>query len=85
MNGIFDRLGEFKERLREIDEDLSDPSVLSDVPKYRDLLKERAKLEEIVRVYDDYERTQEELSEARELLRVETDRDMISFLKSEIN
>ena len=55
-------------RFREIAEQLASPEVLSNRDKLRELGKERAELEELATVAEEYERVEKALAEAREIL-----------------
>ncbi|PLX90455.1 MAG: peptide chain release factor 1 [Desulfuromonas sp.] len=66
---MIDKLEEVADRFREIEGQLSDPKVIADQGRYRNLTKEHAELSEVVAVYDQYRKTDSELKESRELLR----------------
>ena len=55
-------------RFREIGELLATPEVLSNMDRLRDLGKERAELEGLATMAEEYERTEVQLEEAREIL-----------------
>ena len=61
-------LHQCKARIDEIDRALMDPSVLSNGRKLKTLTKERAHLEPMVMLWQDLERSRQELAEAKELL-----------------
>ena len=65
---MLERLGEVEKRFEEISEQLYDPSVVSDVEKYRELMKESRALEPIVLKYRDYTLAKRRFDEARALL-----------------
>ncbi|MDD5748584.1 MAG: peptide chain release factor 1 [Actinomycetota bacterium] len=75
---------ELKEKIKEIDEKISRPEVIADVLEYRKLSRERARFKELVDTHEKYREVSSELSEARELLEKENDREMIDFLETEI-
>lgn len=81
---MFERLQSLKERFEEINTLMADPDVVTDRAAYQDLARERASLEDVVGVYDRYMDLERQLSEARELLGEESDREMADFLGTEI-
>ena len=56
-------------RLEELDRSLMDPAVASDGKKLRVVTKERAHLEPIVQLWQELDSSNEELEEAKELLK----------------
>jgi peptide chain release factor 1 len=65
---MFDKLEEVVDRFREVEGLLSDPKVVSQQARFRDLTKEHADLSGIVEVYSDYRAICDELAGVRELL-----------------
>ncbi len=63
-----DKLLKIKDRFNYLTESLSDPDVVSNMNKLRDVGKERAKLEPIIEKYDEYKKIKSDLAEAKELL-----------------
>lgn len=66
---MFERLREIQARYEELMRLLSDPDVVSDPKKLQDLSRERAGLDEIVRLYTRYQETDTALEDARALAR----------------
>lgn len=64
---MFENLEPVKEKFDEIEKSLCDPSVSSDIGRYTELLKERAKLEGIVGLYIKFRETEARLAEINEL------------------
>ncbi len=62
------RLEQAQERYQEIALLLSDPDVMSDQNQFRDLSKEYAQLEPLVQNFEQFNKTQQELEEAQEML-----------------
>jgi len=73
-----------EKRLLKIDEDLQDPEILKDVKRLTELNKERATLADKVDEYHKYQSLDKRLIEAKEMLRTETDADMLEMTKMEI-
>lgn len=69
------RLDNISERYEELGHLLSDPGVISDQNKFRELSKEYSEIEEVVKCYGSYKQTLEDIDEA-ELLSQDSDPDM---------
>ncbi len=67
MSDLVARLDELKERYLQLGEQLGDPAVYSDPKQLREVSRERARLETIVAVYDDYRAVADQLAQAREM------------------
>jgi peptide chain release factor 1 len=65
---MFDKLEEVVDRFREIEGLLSDPKVVGQQARFRELTKEHADLSAVVEVYSDYRAVCEEIAGLRELL-----------------
>ena len=63
-NAMLKRLEVTKERLVEIDNELSDEKVISDIKRFKELSKERSSLEPIVDAYNEYLRVDNDLKDA---------------------
>ena len=55
-------------RLEELDRALMDPAVLSNAARLREITKERAHLEPIIKLWQDLTEARQQLADARELL-----------------
>ena len=84
-NKLLDKLQALEERYNKLNELLSDPEVISDSNKLRDYSKEQSDLEEAVQAYREYKTNDEELADAKEMLTMESDGDMVEMIKSEIS
>ncbi|MDD5448460.1 MAG: peptide chain release factor 1 [Actinomycetota bacterium] len=80
---MFEKLEAMKERFDEITSQMANPSATTDISVYKDLAKERSSLERIVQCYERYKSAKEELSDVREMLEREREKEMVDFLKSE--
>jgi len=65
---MFENLAEVKRRYEEITQQLTDPQVISDQPRYRKLSKEHNDLTPIVSTYDRYCKVEHELDGQRQIL-----------------
>ncbi len=81
---MLDKLKGIKERYDLISEKLADPGVMADKDAWRDMVKERASLEEIVVAFDEYQKTQESLDECKTMLGEHLDGDMKELVHTEI-
>ncbi|MFV0401314.1 MAG: peptide chain release factor 1 [Oscillospiraceae bacterium] len=65
---MFDRLKNVEERYNEINEQLMDPSVASDVKEYTNLMRESKKLAPVVEKYQEHEKARAAEEEAKAML-----------------
>jgi len=75
-NGLTEKLELVVKRYEDINSSLEDPKIFSDPKKYRDLSKERARLEDIVTKYRRYLKVEHEIQDSKEVLRTESDEEM---------
>jgi peptide chain release factor 1 len=80
---VIDRLESMARRHQELQEQLSQPEVLSDPRKLADYGRELRSLEEPVQTYQSYLAAGRQLEEAREMQRQESDPEMQQFLRAE--
>ncbi len=81
---MLDKLRTIKQKYEEITALLSDPAVISDQKRYRELSRERAQLTDIVEAYDEYLAAEEEENGCRELLGSHLDADMKELVHEEL-
>lgn len=79
-----DRLEVITRRFRELEDLASDPALSRNPVKYRDIMRERAYLSDIVDSYAEYSRLTSELEGARLMVRDETDPLMREMAKEEL-
>ncbi len=79
-----DRLDEIEQRYVDLEAELSNPEVLADQDKFRDIAKAHASLEEIVTKYRQYKNVQDDIEEAEEMLKSCNDDELAQFLESEL-
>ncbi|MHB8896526.1 MAG: peptide chain release factor 1 [Candidatus Geothermincolia bacterium] len=82
---MFERLELLKQRFDELNTRMADPEVMGDNKVYRDLVRERSSLEDVMTAYDRYLALEQQLSEARDLLGEEEDPEMADFVRAEID
>jgi len=80
---ILEKLQILSDRQEEVAALLSDPDVIGDQNRFRDLSKEYAELEPVVKTYADYMRVQEAISDAKLLLK-DADADMREMAQEEM-
>lgn len=81
---MIEKCDTIKKRLGEVTELLSKPEVLQDVKKSKELGRELKNLTPIVELYDEYLKVEQNVNDAEELLKVETDASMKSYFEDEI-
>jgi peptide chain release factor 1 len=65
---MFHELESVEEKFRRLTLSLSDPAVIANPQKFRDLSKERAEMEPLVKKYDDYKRVRQQIRDSEEIL-----------------
>lgn len=65
---MYDKLEKIEERFHDINEQLGDPDVISDIKRLMEIGKERAKLEPIVEKFNELKKVDSGIEEAKELL-----------------
>ena len=81
---MFDRLEELLIRFQQVMEELIDPDVVNDQPRFRKLMKEQNDLAPIVEKYTEYKQEKQNIEESLELLEMESDEEMRELAKEEM-
>lgn len=81
---MLDKILQIEKKYKELGETLSDPVVIQDYNKFRDLSKQRKAMEETVELYYKWKETTDAIADAKEMLQGEKDEEMRSFLKAEM-
>ena len=81
---MLDQILQIEKKYNELGVTLSDPAVIQDYNKFRDLSKQRKSMEETVNLYYEWKKAVDSIEEAKELMHTESDDEMKSFLKAEI-
>ena len=68
-----EKLQALAQEFQEINEQIVDPEIINDQPKYVRLTRRRAELEPVVELYNTYTEAKSNLAEAKELLNEEKD------------
>lgn len=81
---MFERLDDLIDKLDTINNQLTDPSVVSDQNKFRSLMKEQSDLFPIVEKYKEYKHLQETIDESLLMLDEESDEEIRELAKEEL-
>ncbi|TFG61637.1 MAG: peptide chain release factor 1 [Spirochaetales bacterium] len=81
---MLEKLHELSSRYREIETLLSDPGVIKDNKRYRELSQEHSQLKDIVEEYTRYARISQELEDSRSLLEETKDQAMREMIREEV-
>ena len=81
---MLDKILQIEKKYKELGETLSDPAVIQDYNKFRDLSKQRKSMEETVNLYYEWKKTTEAIEDAKQMLHEEKDEEMRQFLKAEM-
>ena len=84
MKDMLDKIIQIEKRYIELGETLSDPAVIQDYNKFRDLSKQRKSMEETVELYYAWKKATDSIAEAKQMIFEEKDEEMKSFLKMEM-
>ena len=79
-----EKLQEIEARFDEIEGLISDPEIIKNQSRYRELLQEHAHLKEIVEEFRRYKRLSAELADAKSMIETEKDPEMREMAKQEI-
>ena len=80
---MIEKLRKIKERYEELTKDLIDPDVLADMNVWQKKSKEQSSLVDIVEKYDEYLKVEGDMKDAEEMLKAESDPDMVAMLNDE--
>ena len=83
-NSLLSKLSGIKEKFESLSEQLSEPSVMSDMKKYVSLNKEYRELEPLVEAGEKYKQMMGNLDSVKEMLMVEKDEEMREMAKEEL-
>jgi peptide chain release factor 1 len=81
---MFSKLDEVEKRYEQINNDLQQPDLANDQSRFRNLMKELSALGDVVKVYREYKKTQSDLTSSQALLTQETDSEMRSMIREEL-
>ncbi len=81
---MFEKIGDLARHYEELEQEMSDPAILSDQDRYKKVMKARSDLEPLVETYRRYLKVRKDLEDSRQLLAEEEDPEMKTLLKDEI-
>jgi peptide chain release factor 1 len=81
---MLERLKKIKDRYDQVNEQLSDSAVTSNMEKMINLSRERSDLEEIITVYRNYEKIIRNIEGNKEIIKSKTDKELIEFAELEL-
>src|SRR4030042_4127207 len=82
---FLEKLKSIKEKFDKINEQLSDPKIISDQEKYVQLRRERSNLMEIVETYEAYDGVIKNIRGNKEIVDTSDDNDSVLMAESELN
>jgi peptide chain release factor 1 len=81
---MLDRLAQLEKRFNDIEQEMANSDVVSNVKRLQELAQERAGIQDVVTLYRQYKNTEKQMAEARSMLETESDEDMRTMAKQEI-
>lgn len=81
---MFEKLEKIDARYEELEFELARPETLANIDTYKKLAKEYNDLKEIVELYREWKKTEEDIKNTQALLETEKDEDMKALIKEEI-
>lgn len=84
MKDMLDKILQIEKNYIELGQTLSDPAVIQDYNKFRDLSKQRKAMEETVELYYAWKKASDAIEDAKQMIREEKDEEMKAFLKAEM-
>ncbi|MEB3244991.1 MAG: peptide chain release factor 1 [Vampirovibrionales bacterium] len=85
MQKLIAQLQTLEDTYNQLGESLSDPAVLSDAGKMRDIGKQRAALEDTITVFHQYQQISADLADSKSLGQQEKDPEMRQFFNDEVS
>ena len=84
MKDMLDKIKQIEEKYNELGLTLSDPAVIQDYNRFKDLSKQRKSMEETVELYYAWKKAVDAINDAKEMIKSESDEEMKEFLRSDI-
>ncbi len=84
MKDMMDKILQIEKKYTELGITLSDPAVIQDYNRFKDLSKQRKSMEETVELYYAWKKANDTIADAKEMIKGETDEEMRAFLKADI-
>ena len=84
MKDMLGKIAQIEKNYMEIGESLSDPAIIQDYKKFKELSKQRKSMETTVELYHEWQKAVDAVKEAKELIWTEKDDEMKEFLRAEM-
>ena len=84
MTTVFDKLDPVIRRFHEIEESMADPEVAAIFERVQELARERASLEELVDISNEYKEIIQEIADLESLIQEGTDPELVQMAKDEL-
>ena len=81
---MIEKLASIKQRYIDVEQKLSDPSVIADMKQFKKLNIEYRQLEPIIKIFEEYKKALDNIDSANEVLKTEKDRDFLDMAKEEL-
>src|SRR5664279_400390 len=81
---MLDRLAQLEKRFNDIELEMANPDIVSNVKRLQELAQERSSIQDVVTLYRQYKSTEKQMDEARAMLETETDEEMRGLAKQEL-
>jgi peptide chain release factor 1 len=81
---MIEKLEELKRKFHDIELKLSDPAVIADMKKFKQLNKEYNQLKEVVDKFEEYKKVLNAVNNAKEILSNEKDKELLELAKLEL-
>ena len=81
---MLDKINKMVEKYQEYEQKLSDPDIVKDVKKYKEIMQEHSHLKEIVDCYEKYREIETQIEDAKALIADEKDPEMREMAKEEL-
>lgn len=81
---MIDKLEVLAQKLSDLEIKIADPEVISNQSQWQKYMKEHAEIAPIVQKYNEYKEYESQMNDAKEIMKNESDPDMIDFAKLEM-
>lgn len=81
---MFDKLGEVEKKYEAVCHQLQNPDVAGDQKKFRQLMKDQADLERVVKIYRNYKKLKQTIDDNKQMLAEEKDEELRELAKEEL-
>ena len=84
-NSLLEKLGTLQLKFEEVEQQITDPAVISDQKRYVQLNKEYKELQLITKTYKEYKNTLNNISDAKQILDEESDEEHRDMAKMKLD